>query len=121
MENIQKNDCKKPIGILTGTGGMADEIQGIIAKGNRGAGKIVYDDDPKKLLEKLIKLIDKEKDVEKEFAPGKGGGEQKFYETVRPRRTLNFVAQSKIWTKLVKGGGKNGRRKINRQNRALLQ
>ena len=66
---------QKPIGILTGTGGEADEIQGIVAKGNRGPGKIVYDDDPKKLLEKLIKLIDKEKNVEVEFAPGKGGGE----------------------------------------------
>lgn len=66
---------KKPIGILTGTGGEADQIKEIVAKGYRGPGKIVYDDDPQKLLEKLIKLIEKEKEIEVEFAPGKGGGE----------------------------------------------
>lgn len=66
---------KKPIGILTGTGGMADEIKGIVAKGHRGAGKIVYDEDPEKLVAKLIKLIGKEKEIKVEFAPGRGGGE----------------------------------------------
>ncbi len=66
---------KKPIGILTGTGGMADEIEGIVAKGNRGPGKIVYDDDPKKLVEKLIEIVKEEKNIEVEFTPGKGGGE----------------------------------------------
>lgn len=66
---------KKPIGILTGTGGMADEIKDIISKGNRGPGKIVYSDDPKELVEKLIEIIKKEKDIDVEFAPGKGGGE----------------------------------------------
>ena len=53
---------KKPIGILTGTGGMADEISHIVEQAHRGAGKIVYDDNPKSLVEKLIKLIDKEKE-----------------------------------------------------------
>jgi uncharacterized protein (TIGR00725 family) len=66
---------KKPIGVLTDTGGMADEIKGIITKGNRGPGKIVYDDDPEKLVKKLIEIIKKEKNIEVEFAPGKGGGE----------------------------------------------
>lgn len=66
---------KKPIGILTGTGGMADEIESIVAKGNRGPGKIVYDDDPKKLVEKLIEIIKEEKNIAVEFKPGKGGGE----------------------------------------------
>jgi len=66
---------KKPIGILTGTGGMADEIKAIVAKGNRGPGKIVYDDDPKKLVAKLIEIIKEEKNIEVDFAPGKGGGE----------------------------------------------
>lgn len=55
---------KKPIGILTGTGGMADEIKAIVAKGNRGPGKIVYDDDPKKLVAKLIEII-KERSLKK--------------------------------------------------------
>jgi len=66
---------QKPIGILTGTGGEADQIKDIVAKGNRGPGKIVYDDDPEKLVAKVMKLIEKEKDVEFEYAPGKGGGE----------------------------------------------
>lgn len=51
----------KPIGILTGTGGMADEIKKIVEKAHRGSSKIVYDSDPKSLVEKLIKLIDAEK------------------------------------------------------------
>lgn len=66
---------KKPIGVLTGTGGEADQIREIVAKGHRGPGKIVYDDDPKRLVEKLIKLIEKEKKIEVEFTPGRGGGE----------------------------------------------
>lgn len=51
----------KPIGVLEGTGGMADEIKHIIELGHRGKGKIVYDSDPKRLVEKLIVLIDKDK------------------------------------------------------------
>ncbi len=50
----------KPIGVLEGSGGMADEIKHIIDIGHRGPGKIVYDSDPKKLVEKLIVLIKKE-------------------------------------------------------------
>lgn len=51
----------KPIGVLEGTGGFADEIKHIIEIGHRGKGKIVYDSDPKKLIEKLIVLIEKDK------------------------------------------------------------
>jgi len=66
---------QKPIGVLTGTGGEADQIKDIVAKGNRGPGKIVYDDDPAKLVAKVMKLVEKDKDTEFEYAPGKGGGE----------------------------------------------
>ncbi len=66
---------QKPIGILTGTGGMADEIKSIVERGNRGPGKIIYDDDPRRLVEKLIELIKKEKDIKVGFKPSKGGGE----------------------------------------------
>ncbi len=66
---------QKPIGILTGTGGMADELEEIVKRGNRGPGKIVYDDDPAKLVAKVMKLIEKEKDIEFNYEPGKGGGE----------------------------------------------
>ncbi len=54
---------KKPIGILTGSGGTADMIKEIIADAHRGPGKIVYDADPKTLIEKLIKLVNKEKEI----------------------------------------------------------
>ncbi|OGK52557.1 hypothetical protein A2966_02295 [Candidatus Roizmanbacteria bacterium RIFCSPLOWO2_01_FULL_41_22] len=53
----------KPIGILTKTGGTADMIKDIVAKVHRGPGKIVYDSDPKKLIEKLLKLVDREKEI----------------------------------------------------------
>lgn len=51
----------KPIGVLEGTGGTADMIREIVGKSHRGPGKIVYDSDPKRLLEKLLKLVKKEK------------------------------------------------------------
>ncbi len=66
---------KKPIGVLTGTGGMADELKEIVKKGNRGPGKIVYDSDPKQLVAKLIEIIKKEKAVDVEFAPADERGE----------------------------------------------
>jgi len=52
---------KKPIGILIGSGGTADMVKGIVESSHRGPGKIIYEADPKKLVEKLIKLIDQEK------------------------------------------------------------
>jgi len=53
----------KPIGVLTGTGGMADEIKSIVEKSHRGDGKIIYESDPKILVEKLTKLIEEEKNL----------------------------------------------------------
>lgn len=50
----------KPIGVLTGTGGMADEMEHIVDIAHRGKGKIVYDSDPERLIKKLIVLIRKE-------------------------------------------------------------
>lgn len=51
----------KPIGVLTGTGGMADDIEDILKKAHRGMGKVVFDADPKKLVGRIIQLIEKEK------------------------------------------------------------
>jgi len=59
---------QKPIGVLVGTGGEADEIEKIVKRGNRGPGKIVYDSDPRNLVQKLIKLIQKDKKVKVDFA-----------------------------------------------------
>ncbi|MBU1177242.1 MAG: hypothetical protein ABIG88_02625 [Patescibacteria group bacterium] len=53
----------KPIGVLTGSGGTADKIKEIVETSYRGPGKIVYNSDPKSLIDELIKLIKKEKEV----------------------------------------------------------
>ena len=50
----------KPIGVLEGTGGTADEVKDIVRRAHRGPGKVVYDSDPSKLLDKLIGVIKKE-------------------------------------------------------------
>ena len=52
---------KKPIGVLTKSGGTADMIKSIVKESRRGPGKIVYDLNPKTLVSKVIKLIEKEK------------------------------------------------------------
>ena len=52
---------KKPIGILIGTGGVADEVKEIIEKSHRAADDpyIVYDADPKELVRRVIDLVQK--------------------------------------------------------------
>lgn len=54
---------EKPIGILEGTGGTADEIRGMIKRLHKGPGKVVFDKDPKRLVKKLIELIKREKEI----------------------------------------------------------
>lgn len=51
----------KPIGVLEGTGGTADELKGIVAKMHRGPGRVVYSKDIKELLDKLVLEIEKDK------------------------------------------------------------
>jgi hypothetical protein len=56
---------QKPIGVLTSAGWMTDDvIKKIIEEGHRGGGKIVYDDDPQRLVEKVMELVKEEKVVE---------------------------------------------------------
>jgi hypothetical protein len=52
----------KLIGVLEGTGGTADNVREIIAKGNRGPGKIIFSSDPKSLVEEVIDFLNKEKE-----------------------------------------------------------
>lgn len=54
----------KPIGVLVGTGGVADEVKGIIEKAHRGPGKVIFDGNPKTLVEKVIAAVKKEKGME---------------------------------------------------------
>lgn len=56
---------KKPIGILEGTGGAADEIRELIKKLPKKPSKIIFDKNPKMLVKKLIKIIKKEKERNK--------------------------------------------------------
>ncbi len=51
---------KKVIGVLLGTGGTSMLIDDIIEIAQRGPGKVVYDDDPEELVDKVIALLDKE-------------------------------------------------------------
>lgn len=55
---------EKPIGVLAETGGTADQVKEIVGKAHRGPGKIVYDSNPKILVEKVLELVRKEKVVE---------------------------------------------------------
>lgn len=51
----------KPIGVLEGDWSTDELIKEIIARSHRGPGKVVYDSDPRALIEKIIVLIKKEK------------------------------------------------------------
>lgn len=51
---------KKPIGVLTGTGGMADKLEDIVNNAHRGPGKVVFSKDPKQLLDDVVRLIESE-------------------------------------------------------------
>ena len=52
---------QKPIGVLIGSGGTADKIKMITAGPYRGVKKIIYEKEPKILVEKIIQLIKKKK------------------------------------------------------------
>jgi uncharacterized protein (TIGR00725 family) len=48
---------KRVVGVLTKTGGIESEIDRILKLAERGRKRIVFDDDPKRLVDKVIKLI----------------------------------------------------------------
>ena len=51
---------RKVIGVLLGTGGTSVLIDDIVDVADLGPGKIVYDDDPEALVEKVVALMKKE-------------------------------------------------------------
>jgi len=51
----------KPIGILEGDWTMDETIRDIIERSNRNHDKVVFDADPKRLVEKVIALVKKDK------------------------------------------------------------
>ena len=54
---------KKPQGILTGTGGMSDQLHEILVKSHRGMGRTIFESDPKTLVDKVVEMIEKEEKV----------------------------------------------------------
>lgn len=48
----------KPIGVLEGPWTMAEQIKDMVEKGNRPADRIIYDSDPKRLIEKVIAMVE---------------------------------------------------------------
>ena len=54
-------ETRTPIGVLKNTGGTADLIDGVLARGYRPKTKVVSDMNPKKLVEKVIAILNKQK------------------------------------------------------------
>src|SRR3989344_391948 len=56
---------ERPIGVLTGTGGISDHLKDLLEKVDdphkHGTGRVFFSDDPKELIQKLVELIDKDK------------------------------------------------------------
>lgn len=50
----------KPIGVLEGTGGMADRLRDIVENAHRGPGRVVFSKDPKELLDEVVRLIEED-------------------------------------------------------------
>lgn len=55
----------KPVGVLTGTGGTTDQIQELVKISNRAQDNpnIVFESDPKKLIAKLLAIVEQYKVV----------------------------------------------------------
>ncbi len=51
---------KKPIGILTNTGGITDEIEHILEVARRGGGRVIYNENPTLLVRKILQMVRKE-------------------------------------------------------------
>jgi len=52
---------QKPIGVLVGSGGTADKIKDFIQRPFRGKSRIIYEEDPKKLIKNLVALVKEKK------------------------------------------------------------
>ena len=49
------------VGVLEGSGGIADEIRRLLAVAKKGQRKVIFDTDPVRLVEKVIERIKKER------------------------------------------------------------
>jgi uncharacterized protein (TIGR00725 family) len=51
---------QKPQGVLLGLGGTTDDIKKMLEDAHRGMGKVVFDTDPKALLDKVVAMLQEE-------------------------------------------------------------
>lgn len=59
-------ESKRPIGVLLGTGGAADQIPEIIKAAKRGDKHVIYDTDPERLIKRVLKAVKHQhKDLER--------------------------------------------------------
>ena len=54
---------KKPIGILRGSWETDETIEEIIKKGYRVNEKVIFDEDPKRLVERVIEIVKRDKEI----------------------------------------------------------
>lgn len=50
---------RTPIGIVTGSGGVADVIPAIMKAAKRSRASVLFDDDPARLVDRIVALLDK--------------------------------------------------------------
>lgn len=60
---------EKPLGVLEGPWTMADQIKDMIAKSNRPGDRVIFDSDPKKLIERLMVMVEADKKAVRDFNP----------------------------------------------------
>jgi uncharacterized protein (TIGR00725 family) len=79
---------QKPIGILTGTGGISDHIPEILSFTNRhaAADRILYDSDPGKLISRLLEAIEQTQPPMRESDIG---GEKEVLKAQRKQRNIS--------------------------------
>jgi uncharacterized protein (TIGR00725 family) len=56
---------RKPIGILLGSGGMTAEVEHVLKAAKRSRSGIIFDDDPARLVKKVIEMLDERYRVHK--------------------------------------------------------
>lgn len=50
---------RRPIGVLLGSGGMTAEVDHVLKAAKRLRSNIVFDDDPKALVDQVLKIVDR--------------------------------------------------------------
>lgn len=50
---------RTPIGVLTGSGGVADAIPALMKAAKRSRATVIYDDDPARLVDRLVAILHK--------------------------------------------------------------